>query len=372
MNPVYNYDYISTVDIAAFEAAEGFKHFVERELGVHVYRDAVVAPLKGDSGGVYADDIPITGTRFWCDAKGSVPIVEKYEDTDVFYLGMFYGCWGHCITDDLVLLWPIVKGMARGKKLIYTTSSIDEKLPKSLFELLECLGVDLSRAECIVKPTRFRSVMCAEPSMWMDYQRNGRVYTAEFVETIDALRNCAKEITGSPKKVYFSRVSWRSGKPDFGEKLIAQAFLSKGGCQSVSPEKLSFKDQLNLFHGLDTLVTTEGSIAHNALFMREGAEVVILRKARYLNDYQFMINQIRGLRVTYIDAFRDEFLALPREPWRGPFFLYINERLARYLGCATQLQVGQYVMYMLAYAKMKARQLASMFKRVMKRVLSHG
>lgn len=77
-----------------------------------------------------------------------------------------------------------------------------------------------------------------------------------------------------------------------------------------------------------SLVATEGSIAHNAVFCRPGTEVIILRKAFYTNDHQYVINQMRELNVTYIDVHLSLFTN--DQPNLGPFFLYVNDNLVRF------------------------------------------
>ena len=111
------------------------------------------------------------------------------------------------------------------------------------------------------------------------------------------------------------------------------------------------------------LAATEGSIAHNALFLPDNAKLVVVRKANYINDVQMTINQIRDLDVTIIDAFRDEFIARPREPWRGPFFVYVSKELANFLGISKmQFPIALYFRYFLSFLKMRIRSFFSFIK----------
>ena len=87
---------------------------------------------------------------------------------------------------------------------------------------------------------------------------------------------------------------------------------------------MTLDEQLKVLYNCESFATTEGSISHNALFLKNGAHLVCLRKSAYINNYQFSINQMKMLRVTLIDA----NLTLPSdEPWFKPFFMYVSPQL---------------------------------------------
>ena len=79
------------------------------------------------------------------------------------------------------------------------------------------------------------------------------------------------------------------------------------------------------------MATTEGSISHNAVFMSKGANLEIVRKVPFVNEYQIALNEINNLHVTYIDAHLSVF-ARKDALAAGPFFIYVNDNLIRFSG----------------------------------------
>ena len=97
----------------------------------------------------------------------------------------------------------------------------------------------------------------------------------------------------------------------------------------------------------EVLVTTDGSIAHNAIFGPDGLKMIILRKSDFVNYHQPVINEIRKLEVTYIDAYHTGWLFNNREePWVGPFFMYAGECLTRFLGCKKSFSFVEFARYL--------------------------
>ena len=65
--------------------------------------------------------------------------------------------------------------------------------------------------------------------------------------------------------------------------------------------------------------------------MNENAELVIIRKADYLNGYQSALNEAANVNVIYIDSHKS-IMAPKKSPWTGPFFLYISRQLSDFAG----------------------------------------
>lgn len=134
-------------------------------------------------------------------------------------------------------------------------------------------------------------------------------------------------------KIYFTRTSLDSSR-EYGENKIEQLF-AKRGFKIISPEKLSIIEQLQILLNCKEFSTTEGSIAHNVLFLRPDTKVVILRKANYVNSYQLAVNQIAEVNVTYIDAHKS-FFCNKKAPYLGPFYLCTTCHVAKYFAIKVQ------------------------------------
>ena len=342
--------------------SERVRYCVERELGFRTYRNAVVFPgvsRKGYGGVVDSAGlcVPNTSVTADCAQLGANPdCIPIDSDESVVYLGMMFGCWGHCITDCLQRFWVFGEGVrglhpaVRGKKFVYTVTDWRRGLPKSFFDLLDILGVNKDLLTLIEQPTRFKEVVIPDSCFYHNLNSGLLEYTKDYASLIGRLRVPGLVAT---RKIYFSRRNW-AGSQSFGEERFEKMFRTRG-YEIVYPELLTFDEQRRLLAETKELVSTEGSLAHNAIFMKRGAKVVIIRKARYLNPYQPVVNEIAGVEPIYIDANLSHLLFVRTRPWIGPFFLYVNSRLASFLGCRPSFPVFTYLRYVMFYLCVKGK-----------------
>jgi hypothetical protein len=200
----------------------------------------------------------------------------------------------------------------------------------NFIELLSMLGIDYTLLMPITKITEFRSILIPEESFYSSGDL--RLYTKEYVDTINEIK-AKVAISGDSrnKRVYFTRTHLElNGKTEFGEKEIERVFRAHG-YRVIAPEEISLKEQLGILMNCDHFAATEGSISHNSVFMKDGADVVILSRGAYHTEYQFTLNAVNNLSVTYIDSHLSIFTDRTRS-WLGPFFYYRSEALMRYFG----------------------------------------
>ena len=285
--------------------------------------------------------------------EGEIVLQEfDYDDSEVYYLGTFHPCWGHEITDGVRLLWGLIREINHIKipndiKFVYTLRDNNKQLNQNFKELLSYFGAADNTLLCVDKPTQFKKIYLADESYWYNSQSDAkRKYSNYFTYIFDYLTKQIVPENNKPNKVvYFSRTAWKKGNPDFGEKFIEDAFVNSMHCEIVHPERLSFVEMVRLLQNTQTLITTEGSISHNALFMQNGTDLIIIRKAGFISYYQLMINQVKNLNVTYIDAHFTHYFYDKTAPYYGPFFLYVNKSLALYLGIRSHFPVLTYCRY---------------------------
>lgn len=329
------------------------RYVEEPKLSVKSLNEAIIVP----SIGVYHNGIFCRDSSWGGVADNNIRFDEvsnelSEDDSEVYYLGTFHMCWGHEITDGMRLLWgmqPELGGITLNEtvKYAYSLCSNDLPLPNNFIMLLESLGINLNRLVRVDTPTRFKKIYLADESYWYDVaSETKRTFGATFRRLNDILcRRVVPERKEPTRTVYLSRSGWHKGNPDYGEALIEQAFIKKMNCEVFRPENLSFTEMVKLLQETKTLIVTEGSISHNALFLQSGARIIILRKAGFISYYQLMINQLKDLNVTYIDAHRTHHFTDSRYPYYGPFFLVINRPLAEFLGVKPRFPFLKYVSY---------------------------
>ncbi len=259
-----------------------------------------------------------------------------FDDSDVvvserrvIYIGMFLPVWGHCITDCLKKMWFLQTEECRrlleeGAQLVYVNTM--NTLPSSFLEILSALDIKESSLCDVRSITKYKEIIIPDDSL---YREDGIIYyTKEFKLVVEKIKKNIGIIANlNYEKIYFSRYRIRGGR-DYGEKRIEDVFKYLG-YKIIYPEQLTFKEQYSLLSQCRYFASTEGSTSHNSMFCQEGTVVTLLRKAAYLNEYQFMINQLSGLNVTYVDTHLSICLD-KNKLWFGPFFMYVNDNLLAY------------------------------------------
>jgi len=329
---MYNFEYIDFPLLHKTQQEASINHFSDEKLACQILDNATLLPFK------YLDDNLIgggvltqTGEHFSVIDTGE----ERYDfsekevenkDVVAVYLGLFHPKWGHCITDNIKKLWFLFtpeyeKLKSDNIQLVYTVFD-GFQLNGNFLELLSLLGVDLKLLNPIEKATKFKKLYIPDDSFFQKGRH--RYYTEEF----KSLLNRIPKLDGISKydKVYFTRTAFSGA--DYGEKDV-EKFFKKLGYKIIAPEKLSFKEQLSVLSNCNTFASTEGSIAHNSLFLKENSTLIVIRKADYINSYQFPINELKNLKVTYIDAHLSIFNH-QNQPWIGPFFMYVNDNMQRF------------------------------------------
>jgi len=351
-----NYKFYSEEDQRLRELKEcaALDRFVpEEKLCVKLLHNAIVLPEKG----VYHYG-KLLSQSFWggvVDEKSQFSEETDhyvYDDSTVYYIGTFHPCWGHEITDGMRLLWgilPELGGMQINPniKCAYTLCNLNNPLTDNFRQLLSYIGITETNLLLVTQPTKFKSLYLADEAYWYNIKTaEKRTFSKTYRNLFEAICKRVESKERQPTRtIYFSRSAWKKGNPDFGERYIENCFKKKGNCEIYHPEKLSFDQMVKILRQTKTLITTEGSISHNALFMQPGSNIVLIRKAGFISYYQLMINQLKELNVTYIDAHRTHHFYDKNTPYYGPFFLYVNKPLATLLSVKSRFPVFTYIHY---------------------------
>lgn len=235
---------------------------------------------------------------------------------------MFYPVWGHCITDNIRRTWFLNSEIGREFRdcpivyIPYIGSPLEKQ--NNFQSLLKILGVDLDKLRPIIQPTKFDKIILPDESFY-------RKFTNEYRETIDCIRNFAiknRKLTSSKKIYYFY------GRNQVGEERLAEYFKSKG-YEIISPEKLTLDEQLNTLINCESFASSAGSCAHNSVFLRDGAEVIIIPRTNngFMNGYQLAINEVHPVNVNYVDSTLSIF-----NKGHDSFCFIISEQLKRFFG----------------------------------------
>lgn len=356
-----------------------------KELGYEIYEHARVLSQKYVtlSGGVCKKDGSFISTTSFVEDlyDGSYRYDESivvHKNCDAVFLGSWFPVYGHAITDSIKRLWFLFtqeyqdiqeKAKCSNKRIelvyVYLGGNLID-LPDYMKTMITAIGVDVNSLVRITEVTEYDNVIIPDNSL-IEY-KNFRYYTPQFENLVERICDYCRTDKQYPSKIYLTRTAINDGK-DFGEKALEEIFEKKG-YHIVAPEKLSFQEQVDMMQHCSSLVATEGSVSHNALFCREGTSVVVLRKANIYNRYSIVINNMKKLDVTYIEA---NHTIKSRIPWGGHFFLWSTKYLNQYLGEESKERSRWlsplWYRYLWAYYKFEHQAEIQSLKRVVKKLL---
>lgn len=288
----------------------------DEKLSINEYQNATILPLRWygwsnqkNSGGVLSSD-----NNFIAESSqtgrfdhGYTPDKVQNSNETVFYFGFFMHQWGHFIIECITRLWPIAQNPEKYKniKIIYLSDKKD-KIDGNYLELLKTLGIKESQLLQITTPTRFKKVIIPDKS-------NGIYgwYTQEYADLIEMIMQNALQIKVTvPKynKIFLSLKNYQKNnkiKRDIGLDEIEDIFV-KNGYKSISPEEFSFVEQVHIINNAKEIITPQGTISHNVIFLnpKPKREILILNRHRDLDDVQLMISELKNLKnVIFIDVY---------------------------------------------------------------------
>ena len=333
--------------------AEQQEYFSDRKLEIRTYDDATcLPPLKylgpysnpsynggiTDNQGLYI----LAGTsKTFMDSsvEKNGNIIQKYrmygtyefEDCDYIDETVFYGgwCtrqWGHFLLECICRLYPIAKNPEKYKdiKVVFLQPVDDYEIDGSYLEILELIGLKREQVVFLRKPTKFKSVIVADTC-----SEAGIFYTREYKFLINHLIQKAMEKPlkiKTHKKIYLSRKNWVFTDRDIGEDKI-ESFFNKNGFVSISPEKYTAVEQIHLMQNAEHVVCAVSTLPHNLLFAKDGIKATFINKICLPNLLQFLVDDVKNLDVTYIDAYRTLY---PVHVGKGPFLFCVNKNLINY------------------------------------------
>lgn len=288
-------------------------YFVDKKLGFQVIEYGTILPHKKsfngkvakngkDYGGIVDGNGEFINSSFlrygWGgQAYTSPPESIQHSSETVVYFGMLNYTWGHLISDCISRVWflksDVFQSEFKDSPLVYTFwDRSSHEIPKNFRRLLEILEIDVDKLRPVLQPTQFEKIILPDVSF-------DSYFTSEYRETIDRVRDFAlkNRKPSSSNKVYYFY-----DRRSLGEERLEEYFKSKGYVV-VRPEELTLDEQLNLLINADSFAAPLGSISHNALFLRNDSETILIPRAtKRFQIHQSIIDQVHPLNINYLDS----------------------------------------------------------------------
>lgn len=275
--------------------------------------DGVISP-SGEAVAGYGNEI-LDAKRRTLDLKSNEFAQIKFDlcNDEAVFLGMSFGQYGHFLVEEMMRLWWVLQNGVKGKKFVFAVSEkfTFQEFHKYIFSLF---GLDESNLVFVTKPTKFASLIVPDcSSFWL----GGKLCFVPIQKEV--INRIASSVTPQEnEKIYLSRSKTTKGNiREFGEAFFEE-FYAKQGYKIIHPQTLSFKDQVAIFQGCKEIVSTGGSLAHNAVFAKEGTKLTILLKTSEPNLYQDYVNELAGVEADYKHCYLE---LVGVNTGRGPFLM---------------------------------------------------
>lgn len=321
MEKIYVADKVRPV----YEEACSHQYLSQTPLGSVDISDGIVLPKQRgtfDGTGVLDADgkiVPYSERGFDGDCF-KVPENTAVSDEEVIYGGVMFEHWGHFLTETTARLYHFLKKNPENRRIAFAAAH--KKMPKVCRDFFRLLGVSEERMIFVCEPCRFKKIIVPEAS----FSLFKKEFSPLFLVPFDIVRAAVKP--EKYEKIYLTKRKWAGlDFRCFGEKELEDVF-KRNGYQIFSPEKLSLKKQIALIAGAAEIVTTNGTLAHNILFARDGVRLTVLNRSSGALVTQMQINEARRADYAFVDACR-EFL--PVSHIHGPFLWAVTPELEAFL-----------------------------------------
>lgn len=207
-----------------------------------------------------------------------------YLNETIIYIGPLKTHWGHFLIDCSTRLWYEISEKTDLRIAYCGFEHESNQLPQECIEFFELIGIERNRLIDIREPILVKKVIIPEQAFVPGYYCY-KCYLDIFDE---AVKNVEISKYKKTDKLYFTRTKLSTSK-EIGEKFIERVF-AKNGFEVVAPETISVSEQIALVNQCKQFVSLEGTIAHNIIFARNIENHIILRKHKYKNSRQYLIN----------------------------------------------------------------------------------
>lgn len=285
------------------------RKYTTNSLEIKTYEKAYILPREGgvfDSDGVFVKRTSKRrfGTSEWAVNSmltDSMCSEVEYKDETVLFIGFIRMHYGHFLVDCCGRMWALEEFIKNNAtyKIVYI--SYEDKIADFALKFFEEIGVEKNRLEYVNRSVQYRKVLVPELSFLPMISMNSNYWVKGFDIVISSCKEKCS-VNELPKLIYLSQSQYKVGRR-YGENVIEKLF-KYNGYEILYPERIPLEKQVVLYNSADVLVCTNGTLAHNGIWMRENQKLVILDRfcEEIENPHQGYINDVRNLHVTEINA----------------------------------------------------------------------
>lgn len=345
---IYNENYLEDLSRNDFIELSNINYCLNKKLEITGIKNGIILPprhiksklfnmlgiqesLYGEGGvvdseGQYVQESAQLAFGMRPRVKGSYAFSRKEVKTvhkKVIYMNYFTHQWGHFLIDTIGRLWYAIFNDTE-TTIVYTCFRNEhDAITGNYLELLKLMGIEESRLLMVNSVTKFDKIIVPESAILP-----GKYYTPEYSRIFDTIITNADIKLHNTDNIYCSRAKLKDTiRKEYGcENLIEKTF-NDNNYKSVYMEKLSLREQIKTLNSAKNIVLTNGSLAHNLLFVRNNANVIILNKTYRCNTHQFLINEISNAKAIFVDVY---ISPMPVLYGYGPFIIAMTKEFLNF------------------------------------------
>ena len=275
---------------------------------VEVMRNAVLIPMgQHQKPGVYDSDGQLLRSAAYFRGLPTPHFPLEGEATDLhrrtlpvaplsyryYFAGHLTGHYGHFLFSVISRLWALPNPVPADMKLVLLNSANAAEIFQLTFakEIFGALGISVENIAVFRDPIQFSELIVAEAAIEENHQAYPQF--AELCHRIGTQLLDVKRQVKYSRPVFLSKRFVKSGVHHVTNEAIFCNILERHGIQVVSPECLSFGEQIRIWAEAPTIGGIFGSMLHTSVFM-PNRRYVALNPEVWINSNQILIDKING------------------------------------------------------------------------------
>ncbi len=276
------------------------------ELVLHRQRDALLIPMDlVHKPGLYGADgklievaayrrgvpelcFPVEGRIATVSVKDAALAPSGMEYVFVGHLTHHYG---HFLFAILSRLWWLSGPLSKNVRLVVLNGRHAERVLELEFarQILSLLGITREHFIVFDEPVRFREIIIPEPALEENIGGHPRFANMckrigrELLSGIAAPRNA--------RSIYLTKTALTSAVHRYANEDVFCKELAVCGVEIISPEALSFREQLLLWRNRPVVSGMFGSITHTSIFMPRRSYIGVNPEI-WINSNQVILDKL--------------------------------------------------------------------------------
>lgn len=200
--------------------------------------------------------------------------------------------FGHFLIESLSRIWATQYLSHEFDSIVFYPRIPSLPIPSFVIQLFDLLEIE-AKVKIVTSITKFD--LLAVPTQIVD-RCSGVIYGHPVVRSL--FSKLSKISSGGPKKIYISRSHLKANDGAILLEKIIEENLKNEGYEIVYPEKISIREQLDIYNSADILIFSDGSALHlYALISKPYQKVFIVWRKKMNGIFDWQIQSFGGPKI---------------------------------------------------------------------------